>query len=182
MTSTLQVKAFQLILPSTVQISVVDTAWHLKGDINWDGVIDQNDVALMTAAQGSSPGSSNWNSDCDLNGDGKVDILDALILAANMGKTAPQYPTPFTVTVLPGRCILIGTSSGKTLKSDLKVADKTSQKIIFEYNAVNGRVMPVPSLLSGFGASLPSLPGLPKTTTYRPLFQETMAPEICVIV
>jgi hypothetical protein len=56
------------------------------GDVNWDGVINQEDVALIQAAWGSTPSSPNWNSNADLNGDGVVNEKDLAILSANYGK------------------------------------------------------------------------------------------------
>jgi len=57
------------------------------GDVNGDGVINQKDLDLITAAYGSREGDPNWNPDADLNKDGVVDISDASIVGANFGKT-----------------------------------------------------------------------------------------------
>lgn len=60
--------------------------FHSMGDVNRDGVIDENDVALVQSAWQSTPQSANWNPDCDLNGDGKVDSKEVAILSRNYGK------------------------------------------------------------------------------------------------
>ena len=39
----------------------------LQGDVNGDGVVDNNDMAAVDAVLGSRPGSSNWNPNADLN-------------------------------------------------------------------------------------------------------------------
>jgi hypothetical protein len=59
--------------------------FHRLGDVNRDGVIDDKDMALLSAAYGSTPGAPNWNPDCDLNGDGIVDITDIFIASKNYG-------------------------------------------------------------------------------------------------
>jgi hypothetical protein len=66
-------------------------------DLNFDGLVDDLDRAILEAARGSAPGESRWNPRADLNVDGVVDDADADLLAAHM--TRPQ-PTP---TVTPTR-------------------------------------------------------------------------------
>src|SRR5208282_5982169 len=44
----------------------------LQGDVNGDGVVDNNDMAIVDAALGSRQGSSNWNPNADLDRDGTV--------------------------------------------------------------------------------------------------------------
>ena len=60
--------------------------FHNLGDINWDGEINEEDVALLQAAWLSTPSSPNWNANADLNGDGVVNEKDLAILSANYGK------------------------------------------------------------------------------------------------
>lgn len=76
--------------------------FHLMGDVDYDGVIGDADVAVLEAAMGSKPGDSNWNPDCDLNGDGVVDIYDGAIMNFNWGATASAVgtsPAVFTLDV-----------------------------------------------------------------------------------
>ncbi len=53
----------------------------LRGDLNDDGRVDQEDWDMMEKAFGSSYGEADFNLRCDINGDGKVDIKDLYYLA-----------------------------------------------------------------------------------------------------
>jgi hypothetical protein len=59
---------------------LTSSAGGLVGDLNGDGKVNIEDIALWGAAFGSTPSSSRWNPQADLNGDGKVDIIDAVII------------------------------------------------------------------------------------------------------
>jgi len=62
------------------------SAFHrLLGDASGDGVVDQVDIALINAASGSRPGSSNWDVDADLDRDGSINVRDRLIVQRAMG-------------------------------------------------------------------------------------------------
>ena len=52
----------------------------ILGDINNDGVVDQDDVSELSVAYGSVEGNLSWKSEADLNEDGKVEVRDYLIL------------------------------------------------------------------------------------------------------
>lgn len=55
-----------------------------RGDLNGDGVIDNDDLNIMMASMNQSEGDDCYNSDADLNNDGVVDVRDLAILATNM--------------------------------------------------------------------------------------------------
>jgi hypothetical protein len=55
------------------------------GDVNWNGIVDIYDLAMVGKAYGSKPGDLNWNPDCDFNDDGVIDILDVSIVEENWG-------------------------------------------------------------------------------------------------
>ena len=57
----------------------------LQGDVNGDGVVDSNDMAIVNAALGGRPGSSNWNPNADLNRESRVVTSDRIIVYDNMG-------------------------------------------------------------------------------------------------
>jgi len=67
-----------------------------QGDVNGDGVVDETDVDIITAAYGSTPGSPTWNLAADVypastlyppSTDNVVNELDAMLVAAHMGET-----------------------------------------------------------------------------------------------
>jgi len=117
-----EVKAYKYIIPIKASVTVIDSDFHRKGDVNWDGVIDGTDLDLIREAYGSSPGDPNWNPDADLNGDNFVDVMDISICAGNQGLLAPVYETPFTVTVTPGKCIMIARHRAQEIKAEFMVS------------------------------------------------------------
>jgi len=52
-------------------------------DLDNDGYVNLSDLAIMSAAWGTSAGQANYNSVCDLAGDTKIDTADLLVLAGN---------------------------------------------------------------------------------------------------
>ena len=77
----------------TVTITVLG---HPKTDVNGDGKVNIEDVALVSKAIGAfgpnflypgSPSSANWNPAYDINGDNKIDVRDLLMICRDFGKT-----------------------------------------------------------------------------------------------
>lgn len=60
---------------------------YILADVNHDGIVDTDDVALVAKAYGSKPADSLWDPDCDINGDGIIDIFDLAIVGKDYGKT-----------------------------------------------------------------------------------------------
>lgn len=59
----------------------------LTGDLNFDGTVNINDVAVAGLAFGSYPGHPRWNPMADLNDDGVINILDLATIVTDFGKT-----------------------------------------------------------------------------------------------
>lgn len=57
-------------------------------DVNTDGRVDIIDVATVSFAFGSTPGTPRWNPAADLDLNGIVDIIDAAIVAYDFGATS----------------------------------------------------------------------------------------------
>jgi branched-chain amino acid transport system substrate-binding protein len=57
----------------------------LRGDVNYDGIVDRNDIAIIVGAFRSYPGDPRWNPMADLNQDGKVNPRDLIIVVRNLG-------------------------------------------------------------------------------------------------
>lgn len=129
---------FPIPIPTLAEVRVVDKDFHLRGDINWDGKIDDKDVELLVAAYGSIPGSPNWNPACDLNNDGKVDINDLAILAGNYGTTAPKYETSCEIEVVVGKCVLIATAMEQELKETVTTKTDETLFVLFVYDVPLG--------------------------------------------
>lgn len=134
--------AFMYVLPVRASVTVVDSAFHAMGDVNWDGVIDKVDLDLISATFGSTPGAPNWNPDADLNGDGKVDISDLALAGRNYGKKAPSYVTPVKVEVTSGKCVVIGAYRTHTLKREFTAGPRVA--FVFTALGLWGRVILVP--------------------------------------
>ena len=66
---------------------LVSLSTSLRGDVNYDGVVDIYDAIILAGAFNSIPGSPNWNPNADINKDNTVDIYDAILLAGNFGKS-----------------------------------------------------------------------------------------------
>jgi hypothetical protein len=52
-----------------------------KEDLNGDGEVNIEDIAIWGAAFGSSSGHPRWNPITDMNSDGKIDMIDAVLIA-----------------------------------------------------------------------------------------------------
>jgi hypothetical protein len=65
------------------------TQVKMPGDINIDGKVDLNDLALVARAYGTSPGDSKWNAFADENENGKIDLCDLVDICMNYGKKYP---------------------------------------------------------------------------------------------
>jgi branched-chain amino acid transport system substrate-binding protein len=63
-------------------------------DLNFDGIIDIEDIYTAALAYGTIPGMPGWYLEADINGDAIVDIEDIYGIALNYGRTAPQWPLP----------------------------------------------------------------------------------------
>lgn len=59
----------------------------LTGDLNFDGMVNINDVAVAASAFGSHPGHSRWNPVADVFQDERVDIRDLALIALEFGTT-----------------------------------------------------------------------------------------------
>ena len=57
-------------------------------DLNGDGKVNIQDIAIFAVAFGSNPASPRWNPKADINHDGKVNILDGVMVAKSFGFTA----------------------------------------------------------------------------------------------
>lgn len=68
-----------LLCPNPVQAKIPE-------DLNQDGKVDIEDIAIAAQAFGSYPGHLRWNPEADLDGDGKVSIIDIAIIAKAFGK------------------------------------------------------------------------------------------------
>ncbi|MBN2023413.1 MAG: hypothetical protein JW809_11550 [Pirellulales bacterium] len=85
------------------------TLWAaVPGDANTDGVVNEQDAALLAAHWLTAEG-ADW-SQGDFNGDGRVDDLDLAVLAANWQQGLPSgasVPEPHLLTLLAGAIALV---------------------------------------------------------------------------
>jgi len=52
-----------------------------REDLNGDGKVNIEDIAIWGLAFGSHSGHARWNPNADINGDGKVDMIDGVLIA-----------------------------------------------------------------------------------------------------
>lgn len=131
---TLDVKAFMYVVPVKAIATVVDSAFHAMGDVNWDGTIDGYDSDLLRAAYGSRLGDPNWNPDADLNGDGIVDLRDMVRLVINYDKHAPEFVTPFATEVAVGKCVVQARYRRQKLTVTAYMAEENKKSVIFIFS------------------------------------------------
>jgi hypothetical protein len=72
-----------LVLAHNVQRISAD----LEGDINGDGEVNIEDVAMAAFAFGSTVGHPRWESKADINGDNVVDMVDIYIIGSHFGES-----------------------------------------------------------------------------------------------
>ncbi|MCK5848639.1 MAG: PQQ-binding-like beta-propeller repeat protein [Caldisericia bacterium] len=60
---------------------------YLAGDVNGDGSVDINDLALFATVFGTTKEDTNFDPRCDFNDDGKIDGIDLIILSYNFGES-----------------------------------------------------------------------------------------------
>jgi hypothetical protein len=63
-------------------------------DVNFDGKIDTKDVARVSKAFGTMPGSAGWDIEADVNYDGKIDTKDIAAIAKHFGQCYHPWPIP----------------------------------------------------------------------------------------
>jgi hypothetical protein len=66
----------------------------LPGDVNHDGKVNLQDIAIILKAMFTDRGDKRFNPACDLNNDGKVNLQDLAIAFKNYGKTPKWVDLP----------------------------------------------------------------------------------------
>ncbi len=67
------------------QAAVIDLPQPVEGDINGDGKVDLEDLAILLGAYGTCEGDANYNPLADLSSDGCIDLIDLAVLLGNYG-------------------------------------------------------------------------------------------------
>ncbi|MDH5461842.1 MAG: ABC transporter substrate-binding protein [Candidatus Bathyarchaeota archaeon] len=93
----------------------------VDGDINNDGIVNIEDIAIIAKAFGSYPGHPRWNEIADIDKNGVINILDLAKVAKNFGKklesptaSCRQHGLEFSMTIKNTR-IRIGDTVEVTL-------------------------------------------------------------------
>jgi hypothetical protein len=79
-------KVFSMLLMVGLLVMFIAPAFAQAGDINGDGKVDLQDLALVANAYGSTPGKPHWDSRCDLSNNGVIDLPDLVSVAVNFGE------------------------------------------------------------------------------------------------
>jgi hypothetical protein len=74
-------------LPQIAGSLTLTIGGHNPGDLNGDGVVNIDDLVLVTGHWGQTSSSPNWDARADANGDGVVNIDDLTEVTSNWGKT-----------------------------------------------------------------------------------------------
>ena len=128
---TLDVKAFMYVVPVKATVTVVDSAFHAKGDVNWDGFIDGTDLDTLVINFGKGV---ELAPDCDLNGDGRIDFLDLALCNRNQGEVAPELVTPLTTEVAVGKSVVQARYGRRKLKVTAYMAEENRKRVIFIFS------------------------------------------------
>jgi len=88
--------------PTGANVMVVDKDFWRRGDVNWDGIVNETDNDLIELNFGLA------DPDYDIDESGSIDLDDCIIVIGNFGATAPWYLTEFTTKVTEGKCVLYG--------------------------------------------------------------------------
>jgi PKD repeat protein len=70
--------------PATRTATATNTPPRCSADLDGDGRVDGQDVAIVARAVPSTPGDRRWNPAADLNHDGRVDVVDLSIVIGDM--------------------------------------------------------------------------------------------------
>jgi hypothetical protein len=74
-------------MPQIAGSLTLTVSGHNPGDLNGDGVVNIDDLVLVTSHWGQTSSSPNWDVRADANGDGVVNIDDLTEVTSNWGKT-----------------------------------------------------------------------------------------------
>jgi hypothetical protein len=121
---------------------IVDLGYHyilttdLVGDLNFDGIVDMKDIAILHSHWRQNCGFPDWCEGADLNMDGTVNAADYAILTANyyeMERVAPE-PNPMTWATPPYA------ASDKSIKMKAtKAKDNSGSGVEYWFECVLGR-------------------------------------------
>jgi hypothetical protein len=64
-------------------------------DLNFDGKVETKDVARVSKAFGTMPGSAGWDIEADVNYDGKVETKDVAAVSKKFGSIVKPWPIPY---------------------------------------------------------------------------------------
>jgi hypothetical protein len=63
----------------------VEVIARIQGDLNGDGLVNIDDLTLVTKHFGKEAGSAGWDPAADANGDGRVNVDDLTAVTSNFG-------------------------------------------------------------------------------------------------
>lgn len=72
----------------------------IPGDVNADGIIDEKDLALLTASKGKRYGDDGYSVMADFNGDKVIDAADEQTLKQNLNQTVNSYEANIVIPTL----------------------------------------------------------------------------------
>ena len=87
-----EVSYYQIIPQTITTVNQLYATYETRFDLNSDGKIDENDLAIFSLGYGSVIGQPNYDSNLDFNADGKIDDQDYQELVRHFGTTSQGSP------------------------------------------------------------------------------------------
>lgn len=78
----------EIDMRDNVMVGLLAIKVKILGDVNGDGKVDMNDIAIAALAFGSRPGHSRWDSRADIVYDNRIDMKDMIFIVKNFKKDA----------------------------------------------------------------------------------------------
>lgn len=138
-----------------VEDAKVEVREHLSryGDFNGNGVVDDDDLDIISEALWSRPGDPNWREEFDLNKDGVIDMRDIRIVSAHYGmRQGDVEPVDTILTSKAGLANFGELPPGKYFVTVSKDGYKTASATVEFPGSVDINVWPI--VVIGAGAAI----------------------------
>jgi hypothetical protein len=134
--------------------------FYLPGDINGDGIVNAQDIALVKQSLNSVAGDSRYNFDADANRDGRVGQIDLAFTRQNQGVATTIQPS-LSAVISPAS--LIDVNNRVTNLSSVQFTGSTTPGASIQYT-LSGSTTPAASTVAdgkgNYSLEVPVAPGV----------------------